>query len=343
MLEATLDRKISIAYALMQRIDTDAKLSDVLPHFKQLAEMEDDEVHGFLADTFIYGLFDVPGSKPPFHTPFQQKAADIYEDLCSVLDAKKLSDDDVKKRKFDLTDSNAAILTAPVVSLELTEEPDKLIHGQDLRLIDLWFKGGVRHNQTIRALYKIKSYVYDYAGRVWRRSSDELDNIKLLGPDYRLVLDSVGALNSEFADQLTAALDRLKSDNPASWSLSALGCRNVVLKLGLTLWRVSGGEYDSVLLDKKLTIKGDAEKNKLSAFIDAHWQVADSHEKSLLKEAHDLVEPIYDKGSKGKASNRIRMSEAKGLVVDTFRLVDLLQQTTDLQPLTSLPPMTIEA
>ncbi len=199
------------------------------------------------------------------------------------------------------------------------------------------------YKQVQICLSKIRSYCHDYAGQVWQKSLEEKDYIGFLGPDYKLVIDYLGALDSEFANELTATLEGLRSENPASWSLSALGCRNVVLKLGLTLWRVSGGEYDSVLLDKKLTIKGDAEKNKLSAFIDAHWQVADSHEKSLLKEAHDLVEPIYDKGSKGKASNRIRMSEAKGLVVDTFRLVDLLQQTTDLQPLASLPPKTIEA
>ena len=47
---------------------------------------------------------------------------------------------------------------------------------------------------------------------------------------------------------------------------------------------------------------------------------------------HKLVTVIYDAGSKGK-SGRTRREEAQKLVQETFRLVDLLVNTTSLTPM----------
>ena len=49
-------------------------------------------------------------------------------------------------------------------------------------------------------------------------------------------------------------------------------------------------------------------------------------------QSHKLVGTVYDLGSRGK-SGTIRRAEARDLVVNTFRLVDLLQETTELSPL----------
>ena len=59
MLEANLDRKIGVAYALMQRIDTGVPLSEVLPQVKTLAGLEEDLVTQSLADMLIYGILGV--------------------------------------------------------------------------------------------------------------------------------------------------------------------------------------------------------------------------------------------------------------------------------------------
>ena len=145
-------------------------------------------------------------------------------------------------------------------------------------------------------------------------------------------MESIGALDSDVADELNAAIDRLNSENPANWGLSALGCQNVLLRLATLLWRAEGDEYQSLLLGRALKLTGEAEKNKLSAYIDVMWQAASERNKEPLEAAHALVEPVYDLGSKGKIGSRYRRGEAQELIVKTFRLVDFLQQATELLP-----------
>ena len=103
------------------------------------------------------------------------------------------------------------------------------------------------------------------------------------------------------------------------------------MKLGRLLWKAPAEEYGSSLLGKTLTLKGESEKNKLSAYIDVRWKAASEAEKQLLQEAQTLEGPIFDLGSKGK-SDYVRHSEVRQLVLDTFRLVDLLRQATRLVP-----------
>jgi hypothetical protein len=343
ILEANLDRKINVASALMQRLDSGEQLSAVLPPFKTLAGLEADETMQFFFDLLIYGIEDVPGFQPPFHGLAQKRAVTLWMELCKALDIGRITVDSVLKAAWsEKRRERERVITISVSQMEQIQKAPTLQPPVSGDLIERGFKIGVYYQEVQNALHKLRSYAYEYASAVWQKSLKEKDNIALLGPDYRLVIDATGALNSSFADELTAALDRLHSENAANWSLSALGCRNVVLALGSTLWQVKQDQYDSTLLGRTLSLKGDVEKNKLSAYIDAHWKVADASLKPLLKEAHDLVEPIYNQGSKGKAGNKIRRSEAQGLVVDAFRLVNLLQQATNLEPLLTLPAGTVK-
>jgi len=339
MLETSLQRKIDAARALMQRIEAGERLSAVLPQFKIVASLEADEAMQFFSDMLSYGLDHIPGFQPPFKNPAQRKAGVLLWDLCKTPNVGGLSLDSVlqdawtsKRRELD------HMIFLSVFEMERIEKAPSLHPASSREDVDRAFRIDVYYEEVQKALARLRSFVYDRASQVWLKNTVEKERIQLLGPDYRLVLDSIGALDSAVASELTAALDALASENPASWALSALGCRNVVLKLGSLLWRVPGDQYESVLLGKPLKLTGDAEKNKLSAYIDSHWQVeTDDEKKKRLEEAHRLVPSIYDRGSKGKAGSAVRRAEAQGLVVDTFNLVVLLRETTGLVPLPSLP------
>jgi len=122
----------------------------------------------------------------------------------------------------------------------------------------------------------------------------------------------------------------IRSDNPADWSAAALQCRNVVQELGRTLFPVDFPEYESKMLGKTLGLRGEREKNRLSAYIDHHWGNADEKQRKDFVRCSRLVESIYAKGSGGK--RRVRRDEAQALVVDTFELVATLDDTTGLEP-----------
>ncbi|MDP3064994.1 MAG: hypothetical protein Q8O40_17590 [Chloroflexota bacterium] len=325
---------------MMQRLNSGELLSNVLPQFKTLASLENDADIQFLADMLIYGS----GKIPEATKPSPKKAANLFLKLNEVeyvegITFQSLREGIPEGKRLVLTRGTHAIegelhAKAPSLSLDMTDDQ-----------ADGVLRQRVLHDETLDVLNKRRSFVYDYASQSWQRNAKEKDYIQLLGPDYRLVLDSIGALNTEVADILTAALDRLTSENPENWALSALGCRNVILRLEVLLWQVQDSEYKSVLSGKTLVVKADEkgakEKNKLLAYIDANWQVADGINKTLLEEAYRLVPEVYDRGSKGKRI--MRRSEAQQLVVDTFRLVDLLQDATGLTPLTSLPVKSVEA
>jgi len=73
----------------------------------------------------------------------------------------------------------------------------------------------------------------------------------------------------------------------------------------------------------------------LYAYIDAYSKKITSDKQALLDEANALVKPVYDKGSKGK--RQIRHDEAQTLVIDTFHLIGLLNEATELKPIDTLP------
>ena len=298
VLEAELDRKIDVARTVMQRLDSGELLSAVLSLVKTLAGLEADEVIQFLVDLLSYGIDDVPGIKPPFKTPVQQAAGLLYMDLCKAADVRSLTVDSVvaamwdsKKKERDHT------VSVSVPQMERSGKAPKLSPNSGARLANDALRIDLYYAEVQEVLGRVRSFTYDYASRIWQDSLQKKDNIQLLGPDYQLILDSIHALDSEVRDELDAVLHQLNSENPASWALSALGCRNVVLKLGRLLWNVAGDDYHSALLDRTLNLKGDAEKNKLSAYIDFHWQREEGRGKQLLQEAHKLVGTVYDLGT----------------------------------------------
>lgn len=333
MLEANLDRKIDVAHALIQRLDSGEQLSAVLPPFKTLAGLEADETMQFFFDLLIYGIKDVPGFKPPFHGLAERTAVALWMELCKAVDVGRITVDSVLEAAWDnKIPERDHVISINVYQMEQRQKAPTPQPPVSADLIEWGFKIDIYYQAVQTALHKLRAYVYDYASKSWQRNLKEKQRIELLGPDYRLVLDSIGTLDSEVANELTAALDNLGSENPANWALSALGCRNVLLKLGTILWKAKGDQYQSALLGKTLTLAGDVERNKLCAYIDVHWRAASGEKQQKLKEAHDLVQPIYDIGSKGKIGGKFRRSEAQKLVVDTFRLVEMLQDTTDLIP-----------
>ena len=92
---------------------------------------------------------------------------------------------------------------------------------------------------------------------------------------------------------------------------------------------------ESVRLGEMLAHKY-GKKNQLSAYVDAHWQEADGHGKSLLQVDYGLAQSICDNGSKGGPSNKVQVYETRQLVVDTFRMIDSPEQTKNLDPLLTL-------
>lgn len=339
VLEANLDRKIQIASTLMQRIDAGEQLGRVLPQLKTLVSLEADETMRFFLDVLIYGLDGIPGFNPPAKTQEQRNAFELWMDLCKVEDVHAMSvDSAIRDAWTEREPRRSKIIRLSVYQMEQRSQASPVASPTSEQEANLLFQAHLFNAEAKRVLNDLRSFLYDYASKVWQENLRQREYIQLLGPDYRLVLDSLGALDSEVKDELLAALDTLRSENPANWALSALGCRTVVLKLGTILWKVPGNQYSSEFLGKSLDVGGDREKNKLSAYVDAYWQIeADEQSKKLLEEALTLIPAIYDKGSKGKSAGTVRRAEAQQLVVDTFKLVDSLQKTTRLVPLSSLP------
>ena len=301
VVEANLQRKIDAAYALMQRLDGNEPLSKVLPQFKTLAGFEEDLVTQALADMLIYGLLEIPDAKPPLNKPEQQKAGLLYIELCSTVNPGDMSVDSVLESAWtERIPKHDKVIHISVFAMERMNDSPTPQPPLSNQLIDQNLRIHIAYEEAQKTLFRLRSYASDYASKSWQQNLEEMDRIQLLGPDYRLVLNSLGALNSEVGNEPTTALDTLSSDNPASWGLSALGCRTVAIRLGKSLWNAKGDHYQSELLKKPLVLTGNAEKNKLSAYIDVHWCVANDGNKPLLEEAHKLVLIIHDVGSKGK-------------------------------------------
>jgi hypothetical protein len=197
----------------------------------------------------------------------------------------------------------------------------------DLRL-------GVMHSEHERILGSVRAYLYQYMDKIWSWALQERDNLGLLGPDYRIVVHSLDALETGVGQELVAALANLGRENPANWCAAGLLCRNVVMKLGRTLWQAPGETWDSQLHGRALQISGDKELNRLRAWLDYHYRRSDEETRDRLKELDDLATGIYQRGSKGKRA--LRHGEAQQLVVDTFELVKALDDVTGLEPVTEV-------
>jgi len=211
------------------------------------------------------------------------------------------------------------VLTLSVHEMENQPPSQPITPLTSKELANLIFQREQFNERISSILVTLRAYIYDYVSNIWIETSREKDRIDLLGPDYRLITDKLDALETLVGSELITAIDNLGSNNPASWNACALICRNVVIKLGSLLWNVPGDTYMQQN-GKIREVSPNKEKNRLYAYIDAHYKKVGANKKTLLEEAQKLVKPIYDIGSKGK--REIRHNEAQTLVVDTFRFID---------------------
>lgn len=212
---------------------------------------------------------------------------------------------------------------SPIQEPNLTDTPDilelKVQHAHYVRRVE-------------QILITLRAFIYDKVSYLLAESSKELERVNMFGAEYRVIIDRLNCLETAVGDELLAATDDLNSTNPAKWNSCALICRNVILKLARLIW--IGNEKTYVTQQRNvLDITPNKEKNILFAYIDFQSKTASSDKKTALVEASDLVRKIYDKGSKGK--QQVSRQEARDLLVDTFKLVDLLNQSTGLQTITS--------
>lgn len=340
-MEATrLDQIIGLSRAVLDRLDRGDTLSQILAQARAVAELAGDQKHVCWLDFEIYGVGSVPGQKTPLKTAEEREGFALFWQLHAVQDARTITVRDAVERwdsraEYDPKNKNF-LLVHGIASIETMiqtyKEPDEYTAAWNP---DRALQFHTLHMDHISIIQRVRDYLYRFISGIWVSATEEKRNVELLGPDYRLVIQNLDALETGVGQQLLSALGLLRSDNPADWSLAALGCRNVILELGRTLFPSKDETYHSELLQKSLDLKGEREKNRLSAFIDWHWRQAEEGAKKQLERLPALVERIYSKGSQGK--QRIRHAEAQQLVVDAFDLVSSLDALVGLEPVQVKP------
>lgn len=322
----------------MEQLNSDAPLSHMLSHIRLLASINNDPVTVALSDMLIHGLLKVPYQKPPFTNTDYKSAGIEYIKLCSTEDFSDKTVNGViaglkKGTHRDSVPKQNEVIVLSVYEMETSEPPPSPVLGTESEMFDILLRQTFYYREIKACLIRLRAYMYDYVSRIWIEATREKDRIELLGTDYRFITDKLNALETPIGGVLLAAIDNLASDNPDKWSLSALACRNVVIQLGTTLWKVPGETYQ-MQRGENLLVSNDKEKNKLLAYVDIHRIQGNPTNQDLLDQADKLIHSIYTKGSKGKKP--IRHSEVQALIIDTFQLVSLLLQVTDFTPAYSL-------
>lgn len=335
MITDELDSRIKVAQAVMEQLEGNQPLSSVLSQVRLLANMMGDMVKVALTDILIHGLTNVPYQGKPFTDEAYKKAGIQHMKLCSIEDLSKLDINEIVnapwRERMPVKDQTIVL---SVYEME-NHPPAPAISPSDSEdMANLKLQLDAFHNRVKSILTTLRACIYDYVSGIWLTSTREKDRIALLGPDYRFMIDKLDALHTSVGGDLLASVDALSFSNPDSWKLCALGCRNVVIKLGETLWNVPGRNYQT-RSGEVLDVSMDKEKNRLLAYIDAYSKEIAPGKQAPLDEARGLVISIYNRGSKGK--KQIRHAEAQTLVVDTFHLVDLLNGATGLKRIDALP------
>ena len=335
-MESRIERLMSMSRTLLDRLERGDRLSAALPQARAVAELYGNAAYVHWLDCEIYGLPNVPFAKRPRQTRAQRAGVYLFSQLRCARDVRKLSVDDILTRwpEGEVPDRGLVVYQGIGDVERMVEEyrepaPGPTWGAEADRLLQL----GILHNEHRRILDGVRAYVYEYINKIWSWAVQERNNVKLLGPDYRLVVDSLEALESGVGQELLAALSRLGSTNPAEWALSALACRNVVLSLGRTLFPLRTGTHHCAMLAKDLELKGEKELNWLTAFIDLRWQMAADDDKEELRGLGELGRRIYETGSRGKNKAALGHTQVQELVADTFRFVVRLKEMTGLEPL----------
>jgi hypothetical protein len=323
-----LDRIIDISHTILHRLDKGELLSNVLPQAQLLMNISGDSIQTALMELFIYGLDKAP-SQGNSHISLEYKeAVVIYCKLCSIEDIRNLDYDQILREPFLATNHDRDhVVTISVYSMENLVKIDKPAYFSSDELANRYFQNCVYQDRAKKILSSLRSYVYTQVGDIWNKSVKEKVSITLLGPNYKLIVTNLSSLNTTVGNELLASIDNVFSDNPAKWSLSALGCRQVIIKLASLLWNSTVSTY-ATKEGKTLEVGKEKEKNRLLAYIDHFSRSSDIENQNILEEAARLVQPIYNESSKAK--NYIRKETAQSLLVDTFHFVDLLDQATHL-------------
>ena len=335
-IESRIERLITMSRAVLDRLERGDKLSAIFPQARAAAELYGNRPHLHWLDCEIYGMAHVPFAKRPRHTEDEKAGLYLFGELRRVQDIRKLSVDGVLRDwpKAELPDREIVVYHSVGHLERVIEEYKPLAPGETWSpSADQVLQLGVLHSEHRRILDNVRAYLYQYMDKIWSWALQERDNLRLLGPDYRIVVESLDALETGVGQELLAALSRLGTTNPADWAVSALACRNVILALGRTLFPLRAGTHYCVMLGRDLQLKGERELNWLTAFIDLQWQKADDDKKKELQELAELGRRIYKTGSRGKNKTALRHGQVQELVVDTFRLVSGLKDTTDFEPL----------
>lgn len=332
-----LERVRNDARNVLSRLDSGEKLSAILAQAKAVVEEEGGRPDlGFWLELEIFGLSGGPYTTPPFKTDTERAGGLVFLKLHSIR-----KPTEPIRHEREILDRDTVVVHSVSELERLIEEwqshwegvKDEYLNKDQLETMQ--FNNDL-NKQRQRVLADVRSNVYDSIARLRRDADGELENIALLGPDYRVVLESLDALETNVREELVAALENLSSPNPGAWSACALVCRNVVLALGRTLFTVAVESYESELDGKTLNLKGQKELNRLLAFIDFHWRQAPEATKPELNRLGTLAASIYGRGSAGKDQGKVRHEQAQQLAVDAFDLVASLNKLTGLEPIASL-------
>lgn len=335
-MESRLDRIISLSELILNRLQSEERLSHILPQIRLLAEMNGHNAHVAWVDFEIYGMLHTPFAKIPFEEQDDKLGGLLFAELHEMPDIGAMDYENVIEDAFkqpnlsDLTKNKWSNLSS-IESLEEAkyEEPRNPPNTRDAALIE--FRARIFSREAAKVVHRVRAYAHQYVGKVWQNTLQEKENQYLLGLDYKIVINNLDALETGVGQELIAALQNLWSENPANWKLAALGCRNIIIKLGDSLWKVPCTKYWSELDNKELDLVGEKEKNRLYAYIDYYHRRVEVQDKDTLKQLHVKVWPIYDIGSKGK--REIRHEEARTIIIDTFEFVGKLDDITKLEPL----------
>ena len=335
MLEARLDKIIHVSKSILDELQSGRKLSDILPQARFIAEINNDPTEAAWIEYEIHGKLRAPVSAEPKLSIEQgEAAAQIYDELHRTIDFNELSEiliaggDPDSLYSLSLCQSNESIIQLEHFAISEHEELGKHIYEavnvEDKVKISMAL-------ESERLLAAVRNTVHRYVSKVWITAVQEKENLDLIGPDYKIVIDNLEALETGVGQELRAALGNLRQNNQANWKLAALGCRNVIIKLGDILWNTPDKTYFSELAEGELDLVGEKEKNKLYAYIDYHHKRSEEQEqKDTLKYIHSKLWGIYEIGSKGKRT--VRHKEAQNVIVDTFEFVAKLAEITGLQP-----------
>lgn len=321
---------------MLDRLERGDRLSDVLPQAKAVADEYGSPSHSFWIRCEMYGCLGIPRKKLPLHDEPEKAGWELFGDLHRVADSWRLTLEEARQPP-----SGEGPPRRDMIGYQSIAEIERIVETwpRMQRLIDdglVDAEVGLRHavsrDERERVLWRVRDHLHEVISHIYSWAAAECENQALLGPDYRIVIDSLDALKTGVGEELAGALKDLAEPNPALWAGSALICRNVILALGRSLWLRTDESYDSELAGRSLDLKGEKELNRLSAFIDYHHRLAeDENTKKRLAELDELARDIYARGSKGKRP--VRHEEAQKLVIDSFELVRELDRLSALEPI----------